>query len=264
MKTRATRLNRKMTKDKIHMFDCNCIVGKRADRREGEPWTLVQLLEDMDYFGIESALVSSATCRDYDPSIGNQELLNLLENSNRISPVWCVIPPFTDSMIPPTRFVDDVLSNGIKGVISYPRLHGYSLAPWSMGKLFSALNYYRVPMLLPFQQFDWEDVYTVCHEYPDLPVIATGINYRQLRYLLPLWENCSNLYVDSSWLSIADLLPFLKQRGLLEKLLFGTNYPAYTPSAAVSMITYSNVSLEDKQSVGSGNLLSLLENIKKK
>jgi predicted TIM-barrel fold metal-dependent hydrolase len=95
-----------------------------------------------------------------------------------------------------------------------------------------------------------------------LPVVTTGINYRQLRYLLPLWETCRNLYVDMSWLSVADLLPFLKMRGYLKRLLFGTNYPAYTPSAAVSMITYANVGMEEKKLVGGDNLRALMENIR--
>ncbi len=246
----------------IRLFDCNCTVGKRADRREGEAWSLEQLQEDMNYYRISEALVSHALSRDYDPSAGNLELVKLLKGSNNLFPVWCILPPASGELSNGGTFVEDMLSNGVKAAISFPKLHSYSLASWSIGKLLSDIEHHRIPLIMPFQQFDWSEVYTICHDYPALPVVTTGINYRQLRYLLPLWETCRNLYVDMSWLSVADLLPFLKMRGYLKRLLFGTNYPAYTPSAAVSMITYANVGMEEKKLVGGDNLRALMENIR--
>ncbi len=238
------------------------MVGKRADRREGEPWSLEQLHGDMKYYCISEALVSHALSRDYDPAAGNRELVRLLRGSDRLFPVWCILPPASDELSTSGTFVEDMLSNGVKAAISFPKFHSYSLASWSIGKLLSDLEHHRIPLILPFQQFDWDEVYNICHDHPALPVLTTGINYRQFRYLLPLWETCTNLYVDMSWLSVADLLPFLKTRGYLGHLLFGTNYPAYTPSAAVSMITYANVSMEEKKLVGSDNLRTLLGNIR--
>ncbi len=247
----------------IKLFDCNCMVGKRADRREGEPWSLEQLLDDMKYYRISEALVSHALSRDYEPAMGNLELVKVLKGSKHLFPVWCILPPASGEISASDAFVDNMLTNNIKAAISYPRLHNYSLASWSVGKLLSALEFHRIPLLLPFQQFDWNEIYAICHEYPALPVVTIGINYRQLRYLLALWEICGNLYVDLSWFSVADLFPFLKKRGYLEKLLFGTNYPAYTPSAAVSMITYANANTAEKNLVGSGNLKSIIGNIRR-
>lgn len=263
MKEKNNTTNKPVLDIDISLFDCNCMLGKRADRREGEPWSLGQLQEDMKYYRIAEALVSHAISRDYDPMIGNKELISIITELKNLYPVWCVLPPLTCELGSQSTFVDSMLSSGVKVAISYPRFHSYSLAPWSVGKLLSAFNYYRAPLILPFQQFDWDEVYNICHAYPDMPVITTGINYRQLRYLLPLWDSCSNLYVDSSWFSTADLWTFLKHRGHLENLLFGTNYPAYTPSAAVSMITYADVDKEEKQLVAGGTLRALLANVRK-
>ncbi len=246
----------------LQLFDCNCLVGKRADRREGEPWSLDQLKTDMGYYHISEALVSHALSRDYDPAAGNREIVELLKGSDRIYPVWAILPTASGELSDAEQFIRDMLDSGAKAVIAFPRFQSYSLASWSLGKLLSALEHHRIPMLLPFQQFDWNEVYTLCHEHPALPVITTGINYRQLRYLLPLWETNRNLYVDTSWFSLADLLPFLKEKGYLGQLLFGTNYPAYTPAAAISMITYANVGVEEKRQVGSGNLRALIKNIR--
>ena len=262
MKKGNDSLNDERAGAALQLFDCNCMVGRRADRREGEPWSLDQLKEDMAYYRISKALVFHAMSRDYDPVTGNREIVDLLGGSDELLPVWCVLPPGSGEMPESETFVRDMLDNDVKAVISFPRLHTYSLASWSMGKLLSVLERHRIPMLLPFQQFDWNEVYTLCYEHPYLPVIATGINYRQLRYLLPLWQTNRNLYVDSSWFSAADLIPFLKDKGYIGQLLFGTNYPAYTPAAAVSMITYADVGMDIKNLVGGGNLRELIRNIR--
>ncbi len=262
MKKGDDSLNEEKAGTALQLFDCNCMVGKRADRREGEPWSLDQLKEDMAYYHISEALVFHALSRDYDPVTGNREIVELLSGSDELLPVWSILPPASGEMPDSETFVRDKLDNGVKAVISFPKFHTYSLASWSIGKLLSVLEGHRIPMLLPFQQFDWNEVYTLCHEHPNLPVITTGINYRQLRYLLPLWETNRNLYVDTSWFSAADLIPFLKDIGYLGQLLFGTNYPAYAPPAAVSMITYADVDMEQKRLVGGGNLRKLIRDIR--
>ena len=261
MKKENDSLSEERADTALQLFDCNCMVGKRADRHEGEPWSLEQLKADMVYYRISEALVFHALSRDYDPVTGNREIVELLGGSNGLMPVWSILPPGSGEIPDSETFVSDMLNNGVKAVIAFPKFHTYSLASWSMGKLLSVLERHRVPMLLPFQQFDWNEVYTLCHEHPHLPVITTGINYRQMRYLLPLWETNRNLYVDTSWFSAADLIPFLKEKGYLGQLLFGTNYPAYAPSAAVSVITYADVNLEEKKLVGGGNLRKLIQNV---
>ena len=45
---------------KLSLFDCNCMIGRRAQRREGEPWSADQLLADMETCGISEALVTTA------------------------------------------------------------------------------------------------------------------------------------------------------------------------------------------------------------
>jgi predicted TIM-barrel fold metal-dependent hydrolase len=89
------------------------------------------------------------------------------------------------------------------------------------------------------------------------------MNYRQLRHLLPLWENLSNLYVDVSWLSIHDGLLYLSERNLLKQVLFGTNYPLYEPGAAVTMVTYSGLDTENQQRVAGGTLREIIRNIRR-
>jgi predicted TIM-barrel fold metal-dependent hydrolase len=96
-----------------------------------------------------------------------------------------------------------------------------------------------------------------------LSVIVTGLNYRQLRFLLPLWEKYRNLFVDLSWFSIHDGLAYLAERGVLRQVLFGTNYPLYEPGAATTMVTYANLQDEERRMVAGGTMREIIKRIRR-
>jgi hypothetical protein len=239
------------------------MIGMRADRRTGEPWSIDRLLADMQVCGISEALVTHAMSRDYDPAAGNRELCRLLSGSRVLHGCWAILPPATRELGDPAIFIREMREHEIVATIAYPHTHNYSLSDWSLGPLLSALASMHIPLLLPFTQFTWDDVDRLCAGYVHLPIIVTGLNYRQLRYLLPLWERHANLYVDLSWLSIHDGLSYLSERGLTKQVVFGTNYPLYEPGAAVTMVTYSGLSDEEKQQVAGGTLRQIIRGIRR-
>jgi len=245
------------------LFDCNCMIGMRADRKEGEPWSLQQLCADMQSCGIAEALVTHAMSRDYDPAAGNKELSRLLSGTKGLFGCWAILPPATREVAEPAVFIREMFAQGISAAIAYPHMHNYSLSDWSLRPLLSAFENARVPLLLPFGQFNWEEVERLCSVYAHIPIIITGLNYRQLRYLLPMWEKHSNLFVDLSWFSIHDGLSYLLERGLLHQVLFGSNYPLYEPGAAVTMITYAALTDEEKQRVAGGTLRDIISRIRR-
>jgi predicted TIM-barrel fold metal-dependent hydrolase len=247
----------------LSMFDCNCMVGKRADRKESEPWDLETLARDMRHSGIGEALVTHAMSRDYDPATGNRELESLVSGQTGLHGCWALLPPASRELPSPEMIAPAMFHARMTAMVAYPRLHNYSLADWSLGPLLKALASHRIPLLLPFGQCTWEEVDQLCGKHFSLPVIITGLNYRQLRFLLPLWEKHRYLFVDLSWLSVHDGLSFLAERGLLQHVLFGTNYPLYDPGAAVAMVTYANLSTDDRESVAGGTLRTILRNIRR-
>jgi predicted TIM-barrel fold metal-dependent hydrolase len=247
----------------LSFFDCNCMIGKRADRRAGEPWSLEVLRADMEACGITDALVTHAQSRDYDPAAGNREIARCIEGSKGLHGVWAILPPSSGEMPAPELFLREMLSRGIDAAVAWPLAHTYSLSAWSLGPLLGALEDRRVPLLIPFGQCNWEDIKRLCDAHVSLPVIVTGLNYRQLRYLLPLWEKSRNLYVDLSWFSIHDGLSWLAERDLAGQVLFGTNYPAYDPGAAVAMVTYANLSDDVRLKVAGGTLRGIIGGIRR-
>jgi predicted TIM-barrel fold metal-dependent hydrolase len=247
----------------LSFFDCNCMIGKRADRKESEPWSLQDLLADMDTYGISDALVTHAMSRDYDAAAGNQELSRLIGGTKGLHSCWAILPPSSHEMAAPEAFLREMLTNDVVATIAYPHTHNFSLSAWSLGPLLSAFAEYRIPLLIRFGQSDWEEIERLCGTHPSLPVIITGLNYRQLRFLLPLWERYHNLFVDLSWFSIHDGLAYLAEQGVLRQVLFGTNYPLYDPGAAITMVTYANLEEEERRMVAGGTLRELIHGIRR-
>jgi hypothetical protein len=244
--------------DTLNFFDCNCMIGKRSDRREGEPWSVDELLRDMGYFGISDSLVAYSISKDYDPLTGNKELIELLSHHPSLHPVWTIVPTATPEMPSAQHFISESQRAGVKALTGFPKLHNFSLADWCIGDLLTEIGRAGIPLLLPFAEINWDEIHALCTAHPDVNVIVHTVDYRQLRYLLPLWRIHRNLYIETSWFSIQNILSFLTQHNLLDRLIFGTNYPVYTPGAAITMITYADVSDDIKAKVAGGNLRGLL------
>ena len=247
---------------KLMFFDCNCIFGRRRDRKINEPFLLRDLKNDMVHFGIRKALVVHAASRDYNPSIGNMDILSITNKDENLFAVWAILPEATGELPNITIFLEQFFKKKIKAIIAFPKLHKFSLSEWSIGHMLKAFEEKNIPLLLPFSETSWDDIYLLCKRYPSLPLIITGIDYRQLRYLLQLWQLYKNLYIDTSWLSINGIFEYLYKKGYVQNLLFGTNYPVYSPGAAVTMITYADISEENKSKIAGKNLLNLLDKIK--
>jgi predicted TIM-barrel fold metal-dependent hydrolase len=243
----------------LSFFDCNCMIGKRSDRREGEEWSLESLLQDMQYYGIGESLVSYAVSKDYDPILGNHELMSVISGHHNLYPVWAIVPPNTPEIPSAKDFVRESQRHNIKAFTGFPKLHNFSLMDWCMGDLWGEIQKAGIPLLLPFSETNWDEIHSISTSFSKLPIIVQTVNYRQLRYLFPLWKKHRNIYVDISWFSIVDIIPFLEQHNMLDRLLFGTNYPVYTPGAAITMVTYANINVKLKQMVAGDTLRRLIQ-----
>ncbi len=240
----------------LNYFDCNCMLGPRSDGKPGEPSSQVQLLENMEYFGIQEALVTSATSRDYSVQEGNRELAKALVDHSQLSMVWtldylpCIREPH-----PSMTIIDDF---DAKAVVAYPKRHKYSLAPWSLGNWLSIQESRKLPLLIPRDQTEWDEVQKLCHDYPELPIIITRVGYRELNYLYPIWKLYKNLFIDISWLSIHRGLEFIADSGFATQLIFGTYYPYYTPGGALGILDYAQLDMSHKNKIASETLAGLI------
>lgn len=257
--------------EKLSYFDCNCRIGRR--RRPGlmEFYSPQRLVEEMEYFNIEEALVYHSLAWESSPKIGNEKLLEEIKPYKQLHPAWVMIPHFTGEVPLPETQIKEMITKGVKAVRLFPGesmlSHCFSLARWCSGKLLSILENHRVPVLLSVgeepprgTEISLEKIHKVCSNYPELPLILCGNNFSHFnRLLYPLLGEFNNLYLEISGYHGA-------HRGLedtankygAERLVFSSNMPVYTAGSAVMMVTYANLSFKEKKLIAKGNLRRLL------
>jgi len=248
---------------KLKFFDCNCTIGRLAYPTLGDISDVNGLLKEMQTAGIEQALVYHIISRDGHPPLGNQLLMEAINNHHQLRPVWVVIPHHTGEMPAAEQLLLEMKRQNVRAVRIFPTrtLHSFSIEEWCAGKLLDALEQAHIPVMLDLEIISWDDVHTILKNYRDLPVIAANCTYRHNRFIYPLLEKFENLYIELSRFMGAGAVEDIVRRFGSRPLLFGTNMPQYAGSAAVALLTYSDIDLTDKQAIAGENLRNLLEEV---
>ncbi|MCX6575363.1 MAG: amidohydrolase family protein [Candidatus Aminicenantes bacterium] len=245
---------------KLRFFDCNCTAGRTGYPLLFDIFDAAGLQQEMATAGIEEALVYHAVARDADPPLGNSLLMEEIKGRPGLYPVWVVLPHHTGEMPPPDQLLGEMKAQGVQAVRMYPGRdhHSFSLADWCAGELLAALEAARLPLVLDTEIVIWEEVFSLLKSYPHLPLIMANCSYRHNRFLYPLWEKFQNLFVETSRFmgggAIEDVIRHFGAR----PLLFGTNMPYYTGTAAVALVTYADLAAQDQEAIAGGNLRRLI------
>lgn len=245
----------------LRFFDCNCSLGRLAIPQPGSPGTTVELIAEMNYFGIERALVYHGTARDADPMAGNRLLLkDIADHDRRLASCWIVLPHHTDEMPRPEELVAEMCSAEVRAARIFPAKRGqhWSLSPWSAGPLCGALETARIPLFVGFDQITWDAIHRIASSHPALPIVVTGVRYEELRNIYPLLEALPNFHIDTSWIVVHFGLEDLVARFGAERFLFGTGLPAFSAGPALTHLLYAELVDREKALIASGNLERLL------
>lgn len=249
-------------------FDCNSSLGRRGIVHPGSFVHPEDLIDKMDRYGIERALVYHSLAREYDPAAGNRMLMDELARlpANRLAPVWVVMPHHTGEFPHPRELVGDLKTHGVRAVAMFPSAqdHGYSLADWNCGELFGTLESCRIPLFIGWDQFggEWNVLHALCAGYPQLPVVLTGVTYRLDRNLYPLLHKCGNLRLELSGYKVHNGIEEICARFSAHRVLFGSGMPVFSGASAAAMLNYARISRENKERIARRNLEQLLEEVR--
>ena len=249
--------------NKLNFFDCNCSIGRIANPLLYDIFDVDGLLKEMDIAGVEEALVYYTLARDGHAPLGNKLLIETIGHSQRLHPVWVVLPHHTGEIPGPEILLKEMKENRVKAVRLYPNrdYHGFSLSEWCSGELFTALEEKRVPVFLDIEIVNWNEVHGILKIHPNLPIIISNCSYRHNRFSYPLLEKHNNLHIElSRYFGAGAIEDFVKHFGL-SRLLFGTNMPHYSGTAAVALLTYSELSYKNKVAIAGENMKNLLEKV---
>jgi predicted TIM-barrel fold metal-dependent hydrolase len=145
-----------------------------------------------------------------------------------------------------------------------PEQDGWSTAEWCAGALLGLLEERRIPVLCRDSAFAFEAVADLAERHSDLPIVVFHVGFRSQRTLVPLMRAFGNLYLAiGSPFSVHLGIESMARHVGPERVLFGTGFPYAEPMAAITMLTYSDLSDADKQLVGAANLDRLIGGIRR-
>ncbi len=244
----------------LNYFDCNCSIGRCAVPQPGSIFTCRDLLQEMDYTGIEQALVYHAWAKEYSPVEGNARLMEEIAGCERVIPCWVVMPHHTGEFPPPAQLLSSMISQGVKAVRIFPSSawHNWSLREWSAKPLFSELADLHVPLFVSFSEVSWDDIYTIAKTYPGLPLVVTEVRYEEMRNYYPLVEQLQNLYIELSWTIVHLGLEDAVARFGAGRFLFGSRMPVFSAGPAICYLQYADLADEAKAMIAGNNLRRLL------
>ena len=270
---KLSRLKAEFEQEKraLHFFDSNCWVGEDPFPAPevlppfARAATVEQLLAEMDYYGIEQAIVTHIASKEYDPATGNQMLLDAIQGRDRLFGCLVLTPSATRELGESiSDYLESALEHRVKMFRLFPTSHNFTLDKWCVGNLLEELQARGAPLCLWHHETDWNQIASLCFDYPELPIIIEGTGRKILydnRMFYQLMEQCDNLFLElhnlCNYLVIEDLV----KRFGSGRLIFGSYLPFQDPNTSLIMVTHALISEEDKRKIARGNMESLLNQV---
>ncbi|MFH0795601.1 MAG: hypothetical protein V2A65_00910 [Candidatus Omnitrophota bacterium] len=252
-------------KKKVKFFDANSWLGAPVPGSLRKvPEKTAEILEVMNDYGIEKAVVADSLTLNYNAAYGNERLLKEIGKNERLYAAAILLPDGTEESGNLSDYLSFLTSHKVVMVKLFPKVHNFVLSDYCSGRLLRLLEERKIPVTLWHTQTEWNEVDRLCETYPHIPIIIEGVArklFYDTRIFYPLLAKHRNLFLEShsltNYLGLDDIV---KKFGA-GKVIFGTFIPENDPEAALMPIVYGNFTLKEKQMIASGNLLSLIENI---
>ncbi len=244
---------------RVKFFDASACFGVALVPPLKYAETAQDLLRDMDFCGVDEALVWHAAMKDDSPVVGNRLLCRAIKGKPRLRGTWALLPFQTGELGTPDEFLSAMKKNNIRALRAWPNEHRYILNATTFGTFFEMMVERRIPLIL---DPDWALITSVLREFPKLTAIAVGHgNWGQDRYFRPLIEQFPNFCVDISRYELdMGIAEFCARYGP-GRLLFATNYPAAVMGAPMLALLHSDIPDEAKAAIASGNLRGMLDRV---
>jgi len=251
----------------LELFDLNAYVGKPTVPAAEWYEAPEALLAEMDHYGIARAVVTHYAARQAHPDIGNPETLRFA--GDRLVPAWSFVPS-VGSKSDASRVIGAALASGVRILRYYPKDYFVPFSVAAIGDFLEAMRERQMPLLVDFAsnanygQFetDWEGLIAVCRAFPSLPVITTEYRIRSNRMLFRALAVCANLRVCTSAIWLYKNIDHIVAEFGAERLVFGTNIPAFDPAIPVAMLRFAEIPDAAKAAIAAGNLDALLSGVR--
>lgn len=260
--------------DDFVFFDLNGVLGTPIFDPDSGAYTgyrsVKTLLADMDYFGLDYALVSNFRCLHGNPMQGNELLIREIRNSRgaeRLFPCWVLLPGSTGEVPSGKNLGRALRENGVRAVRLNFGPFNLPAADWGLRDLFGVLEHGGILTILQFPTLgvavpEREDPFLemldkLLSRHSSLNIVTGG----RLRGLYPLMERHKNLHLSMEWDSHPDLVEDVCRKFSSKRLIFATPYSENARENSgmpLLTITYAGVCEAEKRRIAGENLAALL------
>ena len=256
----------------MKIIDCSACIGYSSVNRliinhenypvyekVKQPKNALELLEEMNYNGIDEAVVCNTAMLESGVLHGNEELLaDKINYTGRLHGTIVIEPSFMHDSFLPEKLFQTICDNNLFGVRANPKRNRYMFDKISIGDVADMLIEKQIPVYVSPDD-GWEQVYALMKEFPNLTAILTNYGlWGSDGYVYPLVKSYKNFYVDTSdFQEIIGIETFVNRFGS-EKLLFGTNYPHDNMGGPLAVIFGAKISQKDKENIFSQNIERLM------
>ncbi|NJD04270.1 MAG: hypothetical protein FIA99_17125 [Ruminiclostridium sp.] len=244
----------------MKIFDCYCTFGRPPIPPFRYAETAVELIQEMEYCGIDEAVVYHTAQKDYTPLEGNRIVVEETMNYPTLHPAWAILPEQTGEQPNPGKFIKLMKENNVKVLYAFPGDHAYLLDRLGFGSLLDTLIEHSIPL---FMKVNWDLMRSVLGEFPNLTLVGVGSGpHGQDRLFRPLLERYPGFYLDTStYLQDGGIEDICKCYGA-KRLLFGTGYPRNCSGSSLLRIMTAEISEEERALICHGNIERLLQEVK--
>jgi len=231
--------------------------------RHGSPDEILRL---MDRYGIERLVLGSLRAIFSDWEEGNEEVRRLARQHPDRFRVAATINPILgrDHLARLQEYQEDEL---IVGLRLYPIYHDYDVPDETalLPALLSRVTDRNWPVFLPLRlMMNWglpvlpiAQVAEWLARFPQLTVILGGVNYGEVKHVLPLLRTHSRAFLETSCLQLQGALERVATEVGIDRLLFGTGMPLQNPGCEVAKIAHAAFSEAERAQIFAENAIRL-------
>lgn len=249
----------------VSFFDCNASFGAPPKGVFRPCLTVEELLAEMDWTGVDRALVHHALMREQSPVVGNRVLAESIAGQERLVGTWAILPPQTGELAPAQEFFHAMRRANVRALWAFPEDHRYILDRIVFGTFLDEASDRRIPLLVPRDAGGprppdtWNLVYRILSQYPRLTLIlAAHGSWGEDRYFRPLLESYPSFYLDISRYELDCGLRDLVAKYGPERLLYGSNFPRQAMGGPRMMVAHAGIDTPARQAIAGGNLQRML------
>jgi predicted TIM-barrel fold metal-dependent hydrolase len=247
---------------KLEFFDVNVWFGNLRDDKYRISVSLKQIEKKMDELNIKKVIVYHISQRDVYPEFGNEILIKEIGNKEKFYGIITLLPFQTDEI--KKICFKELKKKKIVGFNFFPKRHNYILNKTTFGDFLFELENKNFPVFLDIYSCDYNDVYSILNDFPDLTCILCNLGiWNTDRFTWPLLEKYPNVYLESSLLSLQEggIEETVKKYGS-KRIVFGSGFPERYFEASILQITHSEIEKKDKENIAYKNIERIIGNIK--